>query len=318
MTDSFGRNIDYLRISVTERCNLNCVYCKPENKCESHDILTADEIVRICGIFAGLGITKIKITGGEPLLRDDICGILKKIRALPEIESLTLTTNGILFRDMADEILRCGVDSVNFSLDSPDEEGFCKITGNSGIADVYAGIRKALDLGFKSVKINFTAIRELNYDRIIPIARMAEKYPVWVRFIELMPMGSGRNFTPVYTDEVKKILGDEFGEPKRLDVSGNGPAKYCQYSDFAGKIGFISPLSECFCQECNKIRIASGGELILCLGHEKSVNIKELFEKNISDTEITKIIEEKIKEKPLNHNFFRKNLNETEMYHIGG
>ena len=318
MTDSFGRTIDYLRISVTDRCNLNCLYCKPEKGSSSYENLSAEEIVRICRIFSSLGITKVKITGGEPLLRKDICGIVKEIKALPEIQSLTLTTNGVLFLDIAEELLQCGVDSVNFSLDSLSQESFHKITGNESFSVVLESIRKALLLDFKSVKINFTAIRELNFDMIIPMAKLAKEYPVYVRFIELMPIGHGKQFSPIYTSEIKKLLSYEFGTPKELQLTGNGPAKNFQYGGFAGKIGFISPLSECFCENCNKIRAASGGELILCLGHEKSLNIKELFEKNLSDSDIMKIIEEKIKEKPLNHNYFKKKPNEMEMYRIGG
>lgn len=321
MTDSFGRKIDYLRISVTDKCNLNCSYCMPQEKEKpsfSSNHLSLDEITRICRIMSNLGIKKIKITGGEPLIRKDILDIIKNIKSISSIENISLTTNGIYFSHMADSLLSAGLDCVNFSLDTLDAKNFFNITGKNKLHDVLQSIEKAIFLKFNSIKINFTSIKELNFESISDIAALSKLYPIDVRFIELMPIGAGKNFTPIYSNEIKKILEEKFGAPKETSSSGNGPAKYFYYPNFLGKIGFINPLSECFCSNCNKIRITSEGNLKLCLNHRPYINLKELLRDCSSDLEISDIIKKEISKKPLNHGFF-KNFDEKKgMYSIGG
>lgn len=306
MLDKLNRKIDYLRISVIDRCNLRCVYCMPEEGIESipHDeILTYDEILRICEIVSKLGIRKIKITGGEPLVRKDIVNLIRDIKNIDKIEQVTLTTNGILLHEMLDDLYDAGIDAINISLDTLNKDNFKKITRRDGLEKVLMSIDKAYDLGIR-VKINCLAIRDFNLRELVEIASFAKDREIDVRFIELMPIGFGKKYTQIDNDEILSILESRFGTFEIVtEKRGNGPAKYYRNQNMKGCIGFISAISHEFCESCNRIRLTSSGFLKLCLHYNKGIDLKEPIRNGISDEDLKKLIHDTIWNKPISHKF---------------
>lgn len=324
MQDLLNRNIDYLRISVTDRCNLRCVYCMPKEGIASvphEDVLTYEEIIRICECASHLGINKIKLTGGEPLVRPGFTELVRKIKALPLIQQVTLTTNGILLYDMLDELCEAGLDAVNISLDTLNPERFEEITGADGLNRILKALDKALEIGIH-VKINVLPVRELNGDGYTELVALAKDRPVDVRFIELMPLGCGRGLTPVYSDEIKEILRQTYGllTPYK-GRAGNGPAEYYLLEGFTGKTGFISAVSHEFCAACNRVRLTSTGFLKLCLNYDTGIDLKDPMRGGIGDIELTNLIHNAILHKPVHHNFLGTDEDNREskgMSQIGG
>ncbi|WP_418571941.1 GTP 3',8-cyclase MoaA [Intestinibacter bartlettii] len=306
MLDKLNRKIDYLRISVIDRCNLRCVYCMPEEGIESipHDeILTYDEILRICEIVSELGIRKIKITGGEPLVRKDIVNLIRDIKNIDKIEQVTLTTNGILLHEMLDDLYDAGIDAINISLDTLNKDNFKKITRRDGLEKVLMSIDKAYDLGIR-VKINCLAIRDFNLSELVEIASFAKDREIDVRFIELMPIGFGKKYNQIDNDEILSILESRFGTFEIVtEKRGNGPAKYYRNQNMKGCIGFISAISHEFCESCNRIRLTSSGFLKLCLHYNKGIDLKEPIRNGISDEDLKKLIHDTIWNKPISHKF---------------
>ena len=306
MLDKLNRKIDYLRISVIDRCNLRCVYCMPEEGIESipHDeILTYDEILRICEIVSELGIRKIKITGGEPLVRKDIVNLIRDIKNIDKIEQVTLTTNGILLHEMLDDLYDAGIDAINISLDTLNKDNFKKLTRRDGLEKVLMSIDKAYDLGIR-VKINCLAIRDFNLRELVEIASFAKDREIDVRFIELMPIGFGKKYTQIDNDEILSILESRFGTFEIVtEKRGNGPAKYYRNQNMKGCIGFISAISHEFCESCNRIRLTSSGFLKLCLHYNKGIDLKEPIRNGISDEDLKKLIHDTIWNKPISHKF---------------
>ena len=306
MLDKLNRKIDYLRISVIDRCNLRCVYCMPEEGIESipHDeILTYDEILRICEIVSELGIRKIKITGGEPLVRKDIVNLIRDIKNIDKIEQVTLTTNGILLHEMLDDLYDAGIDAINISLVTLNKDNFKKITRRDGLEKVLMSIDKAYDLGIR-VKINCLAIRDFNLRELVEIASFAKDREIDVRFIELMPIGFGKKYTQIDNDEILSILESRFGTFEIVtEKRGNGPAKYYRNQNMKGCIGFISAISHEFCESCNRIRLTSSGFLKLCLHYNKGIDLKEPIRNGISDEDLKKLIHDTIWNKPISHKF---------------
>ena len=306
MLDKLNRKIDYLRISVIDRCNLRCVYCMPEEGIESipHDeILTYDEILRICEIVSELGIRKIKITGGEPLVRKDIVNLIRDIKNIDKIEQVTLTTNGILLHEMLDDLYDAGIDAINISLDTLNKDNFKKITRRDGLEKVLMSIDKAYDLGIR-VKINCLAIRDFNLRELVEIASFAKDREIDVRFIELMPIGFGKKYTQIDNDEILSILESRFGTFEIVtEKRGNGPAKYYRNQNMKGCIGFISAISHEFCESCNRIRLTSSGFLKLSLHYNKGIDLKEPIRNGISDEDLKKLIHDTIWNKPISHKF---------------
>lgn len=325
MLDKLNRKIDYLRISVIDRCNLRCVYCMPEEGIESipHDeILTYDEILRICEIVSELGIRKIKITGGEPLVRKDIVNLIRDIKNIDKIEQVTLTTNGILLHEMLDDLYDAGIDAINISLDTLNKDNFKKITRRDGLEKVLMSIDKAYDLGIR-VKINCLAIRDFNLREIVEIASFAKDREIDVRFIELMPIGFGKKYTQIDNDEILSILESRFGTFEIVtEKRGNGPAKYYRNQNMKGCIGFISAISHEFCESCNRIRLTSSGFLKLCLHYNKGIDLKEPIRNGISDEDLKKLIHDTIWNKPISHKFGHANgeqdIELKNMVQIGG
>ena len=325
MIDKLNRKIEYMRISVTDRCNLRCVYCMPEEGIDnvSHEeILSYDEIIRICKCIANLGIKKIKITGGEPLVRKDIINLIKEIKKIHGIDEVTITTNGVLLYEMADELYKAGIDAVNISLDTLDKDKYLKITRRDKYKNVTKAIDKLINLGVR-VKINCLAIKEYNFNEIVKIAEYSKNNNVDVRFIELMPIGYGKTYTGVSNEIILGLLEEEYGSFNQIEEKrGNGPAVYYKNDNFKGCIGLISAISNEFCETCNRVRLTATGFLKLCLHYNKGIDLKELIRNDITDKELENIIYHAIRNKPLGHNFYHEsnieNIENKSMVQIGG
>ena len=310
--DSHKRKLDYLRVSVTDRCNLRCVYCMPPEGVEwkpHGSMLTFEETLRLCGIMANLGIKKIKLTGGEPLVRRGLAGFLKNLRELPGIENVTLTTNALLlgpYLDEAEKLLPNSLpDSVNISLNALDAEVYKHITrsNDSNPTEVFFWIDRLLEKNI-SVKINCVTIRSYNEKEIIPLASHAKDKNIAVRFIELMPLGSAAGLDPITGDETAAILEQAYGPLTPISgVHGNGPAVYYSLQGFKGKIGFINPVSHGFCDSCNRLRLNSEGILKPCLSSDLALDLKSLIRNGAEDTKITEAIIKAAANKPKVHTF---------------
>ncbi len=325
MIDGIGRNIDYLRISVTDKCNLRCRYCMPENGIDllpHEELLTLEEIYRVVKIMEGLGVKKVRFTGGEPLVRKNLIKLIEDVNALPGIEEIAMTTNGVLFGEQAGALKRAGLTSVNISLDTLNPECFCKITGVDAHKNVLEAIRAAHEQDIK-VKINCVPCKEFNEDDIVSLAALAMWEDVDVRYIELMPVGCGANFHGISSDEILEKLEAKYGPATPTDARrGNGPAKYYDFENFEGKIGFISPMSHKFCSECNRVRLTAEGRLKLCLHFNTGIELKPLLRSGMTDEEICEEIKKAILAKPEAHDFQNTaGLSESDkrkMVQIGG
>lgn len=323
MKDKLGRNIDYLRISVTDKCNLRCKYCMPAQgvtRIPHEELLTLEEVYRVAAVFEKLGIRKIRLTGGEPLVRKNIEWLVEKIHALSGIEEIGMTTNGVLFAEKAETLKKAGLTGVNISLDTLDRAIFESITGVDAYEKTKEAIEKALQTGLH-VKINCVPCRELNENSLLQVAELAKDSPVDVRFIELMPIGCGKDFTGIASDELLQKLEQRFGKAESCEQKrGNGPARYVTFLGFSGKIGFISPLSHSFCSQCNRVRLTAEGQLKLCLHADKGIALKPLLRMGLSDEEIQKQIEASVYGKPKEHHFMEEQFqaDKRKMFQIGG
>lgn len=323
MIDQYGRRIDYLRVSVTDRCNLRCVYCMPEKGIElaSHnDILTYDEILRLVRIMAELGIRKVRLTGGEPLVRLNIAELIARIKDLEGIEKVVMTTNGVLLKEQIGELLSSGLDGVNISLDTLNEDSFQEISRRTGLFKVLDGIKVAEKLGL-NMKINCVPTKE-NLDQIPDLINMfSQKGNIPIRFIELMPIGQGRRMQGVSQRELLDFIEKEYGAYEFLPVKDlDGPAKYIRVEGLRGKIGFISAISNCFCESCNRLRLSSKGFLKTCLQYNSGISLKEVLDR--PDSEIRELILTTVLKKPKDHKFKNvhtfENREEKGMSQIGG
>ena len=324
--DSFGRHINYMRISVTDRCNLRCRYCMPEDGVQDlghGKILSLEDIARLTRIGAQIGIRKVRLTGGEPLVRKNITGLIQCIADIPEIDDIALTTNGILFPAMAEDLKAAGLKRVNISMDTLQEERFLYITRRGGLNLVWEAVFKALELDMHPVKINVVVIRGFNDDEIGDFVRLAYIYPLHIRFIEYMPVGDLQFWDPdrmVSSAEIlNKLQADYELTPEKI-VAGNGPARYYHIAGGAGSIGFISPMSHQFCSECNRIRLTADGKLRGCLYAKQEVDLKAALERGASDEELQELFLTAIKAKPAHHdmNSGWGQQNFRKMYQIGG
>ena len=309
MIDRCGRNIDYLRISVTDRCNLRCIYCMPEEGIrltEREKILQEPEILRICRVMSELGITKIKITGGEPLVRPRIPGLIRQIKEIPGIQKVTLTTNGILLKDQMQELAEAGLDSLNISLDTLDIKKYEWITGFDKLAVVLSSIEKAVASGIP-VKINAVLQKGMNEEEWLPLTELARKLPLSVRFIEMMPIGYGNMSESISNEELKETIRKHYGNlTEDFRVYGNGPAVYYSIEGFQGNVGFISAMHGKFCNLCNRIRMTSTGDLKPCLCYEQRWALKPALRMENPEKrqeEIQNILRKSIENKPQMHCF---------------
>ena len=325
MNDKFNREINYARISVTDRCNLRCRYCMPEcgvKKIPHADILTLEEILRVARIFARLGIKKIRLTGGEPLLRRNLSLLIREMKNISGIEQIFLTTNGVLLKNLAPELILAGLDGVNLSLDTLNDKTFSDLTRRKLFNQVMDGFNYLIDKNL-SLKINCVPLRGVNESELINIAALAENYPIKIRFIELMPIGcafeSGLRGIP--TAEIFSALESNFGEllPVNEENSLKGPAKYFKPRNFIGQIGFIDALEHKFCSNCNRIRLTAEGFLKTCLSFNSGLDVKNLLRLGENDDKILEKVRETIFLKPKEHLFKSGIRNEKlGMYRIGG
>ena len=293
MKDSHGRVIDYLRISLTDRCNFRCIYCMPEEGvcAMSHDeILRIEEIETIARVATRIGIKSVRLTGGEPLVRKGVVELVQALHDMPEIENISMTTNGVLLPQMADDLKKAGLSRVNISLDTLDPEQFKFITRVGKIESTLKGIDAALEAGFNPVKINAVTVRSLNQD-FLAFAKLSIDRPLHVRFIEYMPVGTstGSDGTGwgkqdvVPSEELLGIINErarEEGLPELVPAGnddkpiGWGPARYFEFPGAKGTVGFISPLSRHFCSECNRLRLTADGKLRPCLFSDREVDVR--------------------------------------------
>ncbi len=297
MKDKYGRDISYLRISLTKRCNLNCSYCGSKRSSDINE-LSAEEVIVYTQAFASLGITKVRLTGGEPLMREDIAVIVREIKKIDGIDSVYITTNGILLEEYADELKNAGIDGVNISLDTTDRDMYKSLTGVDGFDRAFAGFHKALETGFGSVKINSVLVRGRNDCEAEKLIDLARKHRTDVRFIELMPFskqGEQKELV-VKTDE----LLEKFPFLFPCEKNEEGAARYYTADGFSGRIGFISPRSRKFCDSCNRIRLLSDGRIKPCLGNDITYDVR----KYVGNRELlTEKIAQAVFNKPASHHF---------------
>ena len=323
LKDSIGRTIDYLRISVTDRCNLRCGYCMPhgiEQK-PMAEILRYEEIAFICEQAAALGIGRFRITGGEPLVRKHCETLVAMLKGIPGVRQAALTTNGVLLAEKLDALLEAGLDAVNISLDSTDREQYKAITGADELDRVLASVRLAA--GKLPVKINCVVQRGVNEDAPVKLAALARELPVDVRFIELMPLGAAKGLQTVPNTETLRLIEEIYGRTAPdHGARGNGPAAYRRLDGFTGRIGFISAVHGKFCGTCNRLRLTSTGELKPCLCYGDVIPLREILrdgEGGKADR-VRERIMEAVRSKPTAHCFeHREDITEhREMVSIGG
>lgn len=324
MLDQYGRIIDYMRISLTDRCNLRCIYCMPEEgicQIPREELLGQDEIIKICRLAGELGISRIKLTGGEPLVRRICVSLVKELKALPGIQQVTLTTNGILLKEQLPGLMEAGLDALNISLDTLEAENFRRITRRNELNRTLEGLEAALSYPTLKVKINCVPTFQTDQE-LLQVAALARENPLHVRFIEMMPIGLGKDFTARDENSVKEILEKTYGILTPVsEILGNGPCHYYTLGGFKGKIGFISALSHKFCNQCNRVRLTSTGYLKGCLQFENGVDLKALLRNGASDEILKNALQKAIFEKPAGHNFQEKKNGREEshiMSQIGG
>ncbi|MEF3366604.1 GTP 3',8-cyclase MoaA [Methylocystis sp. 9N] len=310
LIDAFGRAISYVRVSVTDRCDFRCVYCMAEHMrfLPRQDLLTLEELDRLCAAFVARGTRKLRITGGEPLVRHDV---MKLFRALSRhlvsgaLDELTLTTNGAQLSRFARELADCGVERVNVSLDTLDAERFRALTRTGELDRVLAGVDAGLAAGLK-VKLNAMALKGVNEDEFVPLVRFAHARGMDMTFIEVMPLGEldgparVDQYLPMHV--VRERLGEAFTLDE-IDYRTGGPARYMRARETGGRVGFITPLTHNFCESCNRVRVTCTGTLYMCLGQEDAADLRAPLRASAGDALLHEAIETAILRKPKGHDF---------------
>lgn len=306
MGDKYQRRINYLRLSVTDRCNLRCMYCMPEKGVKiipRNEILTYEEILRIAGLCSRLGIRKIRVTGGEPLVRKGIITFLERLCRIEGLEEVSLTTNGVLLKEMARTIRECGIRRLNVSMDTLRRERFRQITKRDYFEQVWAGIEEAQAVGLHPIKINVVVMRGINHDEILDFARLTCQKPYHVRFIELMPVSEHHWMTHKFVSSAE--IRDEIrtlGPVRSIDSGAlDGPAERYALEGAKGEIGFIGALSNHFCEHCNRLRLTAYGHLRGCLFSDQETDIKTPLREGCKDSRLLKMITDTILNKPQSH-----------------
>jgi len=305
--DKFGRNIEYVRLSVTDRCNLRCFYCMPKDLKtfeRREDCLSFEEIERVIGGFASLGVSRVRLTGGEPLVRKDLPKLVDKLKRIPGIDDLSLSTNASLLGRHAEPLRQAGISRINVSLDTLKPERFSAITGNQ-LAPVLEGLMAAKAAGFAPIKINVVALRGINDDEYEDIADFCLEHDFALRFIETMPMGTpghkaGEHFLDL--QEVRTRMAERYDLVPAV-MAGGGPARYVRVRNTNLHIGFITPISQHFCETCNRVRLSTDGTIYPCLGQEHQYPLRPLLRGGCSDAELQNAIIEAIARKPERHEF---------------
>ena len=311
LTDAFGRRVEYLRLSVTDRCDLRCSYCMPKGFTdfeEPDDWLTFDEIERLIGAFARIGVRRVRITGGEPLVRTGIPELVRRLARLPGVEDLSLSTNGTHLARAAAALKAAGLGRVNVSLDSLDPERYTAITGGGRLRRVLEGLDAAKAEGLEPVKLNMVVMAGVNEDEVPAMVEFCLARGFTLRLIETMPVGAaGLAASGRYVDlqAVRARLAERYELLPAL-MSGGGPARYVQVAGTPLKIGFVTPISQHFCATCNRVRLGADGTLYLCLGHEDSVPLRPLLRGGASEAALEEALRAAIAMKPERHEFREK------------
>lgn len=319
MRDNHGRNINYLRISVTDRCNLRCIYCMPEQGIKSldhEDILRFEDTLKIVKAAASLGINKIRYTGGEPLVMKDIDKLIYETSKIPQIKDIAITTNGILLSGMAEVLKKAGLKRVNISLDTLDKDKFKSITRIGDIEKVLESIYKCLTIGLKPIKINTVLMRGINDTEFKDFLSLIRELPVEIRFIELMPIGEGIKLYEKSKLSFMEIL-EQHPELTRIQTDKSSTAQLYKLQGAKGSIGFISPVSCKFCSDCNRIRLTSTGYIKQCLHAKEEISLREYLN---NEEMLTAALKSAILNKPLEHHLHEENVSRSDkmMYQIGG
>lgn len=302
--DQHQRKHDYLRLSITDRCNLRCVYCMPKEGLPffpREQVLSQDEIVQLVKNFAALGVTKVRLTGGEPLVRRDVVEIVRRIRAIPEIEDIAMTTNGLYLSRKAHELKEAGLDRLNISLDTFKPEVYKEITRGGNIRQVQQGIAAAAKEGFKQIKLNVVLIKGENDDEVLDFINYTKDHPVNVRFIEFMPIGNEEETWESEFVSLKNVFAQCKAaglDYQPISLPGNGPSENYRVPGYQGSFGLIHPISGRFCENCNRLRITADGYIKACLYWNEELNVREV----IGDFEkFRQVIQKALDNKPLNH-----------------
>lgn len=322
MLDQYGRDIRYMRISITDRCNLRCRYCMPQEEQHEETLLDAEEILRLCACAVSLGITRFKITGGEPLVRADCPELIRRLKEIPGVEQVTLTTNGLCLSQALPSLARAKIDGINVSLDTLRPERFREITGRDGWQRVWDGIQEGVRLGIP-MKVNCVLLGGINEDEILNFVRLARKEPLDVRFIEMMPIGPGKGWAGVGSERVFETVRREYPDFAPVsETRGNGPAVYGRIPGFLGCIGWIDAVHGKFCQTCNRVRLTGDGFLKPCLYYASGTDLRALLRRGASDEELAGAMEQAVRHKPREHHFGEKSRDgeaeERNMSQIGG
>ncbi len=309
LIDKFGRQVTYVRISVTDRCDFRCVYCMSEDMefLPREQVLTLEEITRLSKAFVELGVTKIRITGGEPLVRKDIVNMLADVAKLEGLDELVITTNGSQLMKLAQPLKEAGVKRINISLDSLDAEKFKKVTRVGDLNVVLDGIQTAKKAGFEKIKLNAVILKNRNHDEVNDLVRYAMQEGLDISFIEEMPLGAidshSREEAYYSSDEIKSDIEKQFDLVASTKNTG-GPARYYSVTGYDNLVGFISPHSHNFCDTCNRVRVTASGLLLLCLGQEHSMDLKRVLRANPTDlNKVKQALIESMEIKPKGHDF---------------
>jgi len=307
LIDPCNRRLNYLRISITDRCNLRCAYCLP---CEDvprlahEEVLRYEEILRIVRVGVRLGISKVRVTGGEPLVRKGVIGFLSELARIPEIMDLSLTTNGVRLQGHLEALKSAGVSRINISLDTLNPDRYRRITGVDAFHTVWEGIRAAHALGFRPIKLNVVALNGVNDDELVDLARLSLEFPFHVRFIEFMPIGQSRieSGSPLLVPDIQKRIG-VLGQLVPVERSEmDGPAHRYRFEGARGEIGFIPAISHHFCRRCNRLRLTASGQLRPCLLSDRQEDLKGPLRRGCSDAELAEVFFNATRHKPSDHN----------------
>jgi len=319
-----NQRIDYLRLSITDRCNLRCIYCQPVDRNQfftRNEVLRYEEMARLVNVFVELGVKKVRITGGEPLIKKNVTSLIRMLREIRGLEDISMTTNGVYLKDMAYQLKEAGLDRVNISLDTLRKVKYISITGRDCFEDVWAGIHKALEVGLNPVKLNVVVMKGINDDELLDFVRLTLEYPLIVRFIEFFPTDRLSKELVDYvirSCEIKEKIVDCFGEMRRdLRIRGNGPAMYYRLKESIGPIGFISGFSSNFCNACNRIRVDCTGRLSPCLFSGYILDFKRVLRSENWRERLPGYIRDVFEMKSL-YSKNRMNINKIEMSSIGG
>lgn len=318
MQDLYGRKIEYLRVSVTDACNLCCTYCMPEDakgKCPCKSSMSADEFVEIASAAAQLGVRKLRITGGEPLVRSDIVSLSRALARIDGIEDIAITTNGTLLGDMAEKLYAAGIHRINISLDTLDEKKYSEVTRGGKLSDALRGIEAAIRAGMSPVKLNTVLIGGFNDDEIASLARLTVEYPVDLRFIELMPIGHAAPYGREAYIPNSTVL-EKLPELKPVPGEKGTVARLYELPGAKGRIGLISPLSNHFCSECNRLRLTADGHLKPCLHSAEEIPVRGLHGEELKEAILTAV-----SHKPKMHvelSATERSESQRSMYRIGG